>query len=343
MSADDGRPPDRAGPDLRTVHAAVALATRAPSVHNTQPWLLRITGDQIAVHADDERWLPRTDPDRRDLHLSVGALLQHLTAALRAFGCAGAVRQPRHHLGPEPIASVTLDPHQTTDDDVRTASAIMVRRSDRRPFTRRPVGGKALGLLQEAAATQDALLTPVVGLRRRRGLERAVSEAADRQESDPGYQTELALWTGRGHHDDGIPAGNLLAPVGRPWRGSRRFTPGDILLPIGTAPDHATVLVLSTSEDDPQSWLAAGRALGAVLLEATALGMASCCVSQPLELASSRRRIEHEVLDGRSRPQILLRVGWAQQGLPLPPTPRRPLSEVVLQSEPPTGRAQPEE
>jgi hypothetical protein len=57
---------------------AVQHAMRAPSVHNTQPWLWRIGPGVVELHADWTRHLAATDPDRRDLLLSCGAALHHL-------------------------------------------------------------------------------------------------------------------------------------------------------------------------------------------------------------------------------------------------------------------------
>ena len=49
---------------------------RAPSAHNTQPWVLRHTDDAVDVHWDPSRALPDSDPTRRDLFLSLGAFIE---------------------------------------------------------------------------------------------------------------------------------------------------------------------------------------------------------------------------------------------------------------------------
>jgi nitroreductase len=76
--------------DLAT---AVEHALRAPSVNNTQPWQWRIRPDSVELHADWNRHLMATDPDRRDLLLSCGAALHHLEVALAARGLAVQVRR----------------------------------------------------------------------------------------------------------------------------------------------------------------------------------------------------------------------------------------------------------
>ncbi len=53
-----------------------AVFRRAPSAHNTQPWLVRYGADEVAVHWDPARALPDSDPTGRDLFLSLGAFVE---------------------------------------------------------------------------------------------------------------------------------------------------------------------------------------------------------------------------------------------------------------------------
>ncbi len=88
-------------------------------------------------------------------------------------------------------------------------------------------------------------------------------------------------------------------------------------------------MVLGTTTDDPRAQLRAGEALSAVLLHATELGLATCPLSQPLEVDWPRATIRDELLGGALFPQLVLRVGWAPAGPALPATPRRPIDETI--------------
>jgi hypothetical protein len=72
-----------------------------------------------------------------------------------------------------------------------------------------------------------------------------------------------------------------------------------------------------------------GEALSAVLLHATDLGLATCPLSQPLEVPAVRDSLRNELLGGWMDPQLILRIGWAPRGEVLPATPRRLLSEQI--------------
>ena len=75
--------------------------------------------------------------------------------------------------------------------------------------------------------------------------------------------------------------------------------------------------------------LRAGDATSAVLLTATALGLSSCPLTDPLKSPKLRRSALTSADPGH-HPQILLRVEWAPPGTePPPPGPRRRLGHVM--------------
>jgi nitroreductase len=313
--------------DRGTVRAAVALATRAPSVHNSQPWRWSLGQRSVHLRTDLRRWLPATDADRRDLVMSCGAALHHLRVALAAMGIGAAVHRLPNPAEGDHLAAVELSPDHPAEADLGLLAAIQKRRTDRRPFSTWPVPDEFLRQLADQAATQGAVLRTVADGRARARLLALLAESAAEQERRPGYDTEVALWSGRRTGDDGIPTGNLLrqAPT-VDGQASRRFSAGD--LDVDGQADGATLLVLGTASDDTLSQLRAGEALSAVLLRATDLGLATCPLSQPLEVSATRHAVRDEILDGTLCPQLVLRIGWVS-GPPLPATPRRPVVDVI--------------
>ena len=59
-------------PDHETIYTALSLATRAPSVHNTQPWRFRVEQPAFELYSDPRRWI-RLDPKSREMLISCGA------------------------------------------------------------------------------------------------------------------------------------------------------------------------------------------------------------------------------------------------------------------------------
>lgn len=318
---------------------AVEHALRAPSVHNTQPWRWRIHPEAVELHADWNRHLPATDPDRRDLILSCGAALHHLQVACAARGLAVEVDRL-----PDPedlghLATVVIRPGPEDPADAALFPAIHSRRTDRRRMSHRPVPAGYLQTLAEQAHRAGALLVPVASGPMRQRLTAALTEAAHRQEFTPGYTAELQLWTRRyAGGRDGVSAGSVaLPPVGLTGPSPlRRFPCAQLNQPRqlaghGPADDAAELLVIATAGDDPIDWLRAGEATSAVLLAATWRRLATTPLSQAVEVEMSRRELQQQVLHAPEHPQLIVRVGWPASGAAeLPVTPRRDLSSVLL-------------
>ena len=314
--------------DQRTVRSALALAVHAPSVHNSQPWRFVLGPTSVHLYADLSRWLPATDRDGRDLVVSCGIVLHHLRIALAAAGIRAPVHRMPNPNRPDHLAAVELRTGPVPGAEYGLAAAITRRRTDRRRFADWEVPDAFVQELVVRAAEQGALLRPVAAGRERSLLLAAIRDAATEQDSDPAYKTETALWSGRIADDTGVPAANLLRDP--PTVDTARRFAGGVLEQTDTRTDDgAALLVLGTTSDDPLSQLRAGEAASAVLLHATELGLATCPLSQPLEVPATRITVRDAVLGGTLCPQLVLRVGWAPAEPELPATPRRPLGQTV--------------
>lgn len=310
-----------------TVQAALELACRAPSVHNTQPWRWQVTDESIHLRADMSRWLPVADPDGRELVLSCGAWLHHLRLALASLNVEATVHRFPVPAEPDLLAVIDVRPgagHSNAAAAAEQAAVIGRRRTDRRRFADWPVPPAFLKDLTDCAAEQGVVLRVVTDAVALDTLSIAIRTAVVEHTGSSAYDTELATWSGHRHSADGVGAASVPAP-GNPRDGSpmRRFAGGEL---VDVGPDThnvATLLVLGTSSDDRLSQLRAGEAMSAVLLLATTLGLASSPFSEPLEVEGTRDLLRDEMLGGTLSPQMVLRVGWPPAtGPALPQTAR---------------------
>ena len=318
--------------DRETALAALELAVRAPSLHNTQPWRFRVGPGSLELFADPTRRLPATDPDQRDLLVSCGAVLHHLRVALAALGAFATTNRLPDPDRPEHVATLEVTHRPATHTDLEAVAEIMRRRSDRRAYSSRPVADDRLAELARTAAAQGTLLRIVRPGQARSVLVSAIAEANALQCGNPSYVWELARWTGsRAGRGDGVPSAAVPAATGYGDLPVRRFSATRLHAPEEPEADGAGVLlVLGTSNDDRYARLRAGEALSAVLLAATGMGLATCPLSQPLELPDTRRVVRTAVLDDIMVPQLIVRVGWAPRYPdPFPRTKRRPVADLV--------------
>ncbi len=316
-------------PDTETLRAVLTMATRAPSVHNSQPWHWYVGPHSLRLYADPSRQLPRLDPDRRDLLLSCGAALHHCAVALAAAGWHAKIRRLPDPADPEYLAEIEVV-RQTPDElDVMLAAAIPARRTDRRTYGAWPVPWGDIALMGARSARSGVMLRQIDLLPRFNAI---VADAVARHGADADYQSELSAWSGRHGSVVGVPARNTPAPDPAAAIPPRAFAGAALQQPAqaSAAEDNAVLIALGTEADDDLSRLRAGEATSLVLLSATAMGLASCPVTEPLEIAETRDAVRADVFGESGYPQMMLRVGWPAIGAePLPATPRRAVQEVV--------------
>jgi nitroreductase len=317
-------------PDVETVRSALSLAVRAPSVHNSQPWQWRVGEQSLHLYSDSDLHLPHTDPDARDLMLSCGAALNHCLVAMAALGWQAKVHRFPNPADPGHLAAIELHRYPASESDVTLAAAIPRRRTDRRHFSSWPVPQGDIALMGARAARAGVMLRRVDALT---NLKHLISEAAWRHRTDYDYLSELATWSGRYASTAGVPARSTPEPDPAAAVPARSFAGAVLTQTPGANPvdDNAAVVALGTAEDDKMAQLRAGEATSLVLLTATALGLASCPITEPLEIPETRASVRAEVFGDDGYPQMLLRIGWAPVNAdPLPATPRRNLAEVVV-------------
>jgi nitroreductase len=320
---------DGSGRPSRTLRECVAAATAAPSIHNTQPWRFRPRADTIDVLVDRGRQLVTLDPDGREMLVSVGAAVFNLRLAVRAQGHQTGVRLVPNPTEPDLVASVAIGPAAPVPVAVAAlAEAIHRRHTNRRPFANRPVPFATMQELAGAAVAEGAaLLTVDAALRD--GVLSLTRTAESRMRIDPRYRAELATWTTPGGigRRDGVPRqafGPRDTDDALPLR-DFALGHGAPTARVDFEPDP-TLVLLFTDGDATVDWLRAGAALQRLLLTATVRGLAATPLSQLLEVPRLRALLA-DTLTGQVV-QTVLRIGYPTS--PAPPTPRRPVDEVIV-------------
>lgn len=324
----------------QTTRAIVESATRAPSIHNTQPWRFVTHADTIEVWTDPARGLKVLDPTGRGRHISCGAALLHARLAAAAAGLSATVTllpdpaEPTHLADLQLHAAPPAQPDSADAADRDLAAAIPARHTSREPFSDEPIAADTVRDLRQAAAAEGAWLRVVDSPEDATVVAVLLAHADEVQAADPAYVEELRTWTQRGDTGDGIPSSAVphTAPVERGSNYRLRDFVAD-REPDATSShepppvERPLIAVLGTTDDDVLAWIAAGQALGRLLLTATAHGVIASPLTQALEIPATRAGLASE-LGVIGHPQMLLRLGYGHSGAP---TPRRPLDEVLGQ------------
>lgn len=64
----------------------LSYATRAPSTHNSQPWLFKLQPNSVSISYNEKLFLPEADKDGRDLYISIGCMIENMIITASHFG-----------------------------------------------------------------------------------------------------------------------------------------------------------------------------------------------------------------------------------------------------------------
>lgn len=308
----------------------VRYATLAPSSHNTQCWKFRIEPQAITILPDLSRRCPAVDPDDHHLFVSLGCAAENLVQAARAHGYAALVRPDADH------GSLRIELEPAAAQASPLFQAIPQRQSTRAEYDGRPLPADDLRALEKAAAGDGVQL---ILLTDRPALEKIlefVVQGNSAQMRDPAFVDELKAWIRFSAGDavrtgDGLYAASSGNPSVPAWLGRLMF--GAFFTEKGENDKYARQLRSSAGiavfvgpADEKAGWIAVGRAYERFALQATALGVRTAHLNQPVEVAALRPSFASLLGVAGRRPDLVLRFG---RGPTLPASLRRPLQAVL--------------
>jgi nitroreductase len=328
-------------PDRSAVDAALTLAVRAPSIHNTQPWRWRLSGDGLDLLADRTRQLAVADPDGHSLLISCGAALHLTELGLHAAGLAVETETRPDESEPDLLARFTVTGTSEPSAAVLAqADAALRRRSDRRPFAGRDLPPEVTDVLRAAAAVEDLYVDFPNTEDERINLAVAVSRANRTQQQDEALRQEMASWLRdpEVHASDGV----LLSSVPHVEPGHQRHTDVPVRdFEIGLdgrqmidldVDEKPTIAVVLAHGDGPRNHLLAGVSMMRLMVAAELAGLGTCPLSQAVDLSDFRARVQ-TALGWVGMPQMMLRIGYPGGAAEdLPRTPRREVSAVLTRT-----------
>ena len=334
-SAALGRRPAVANPagqaGLALQRELVRCATLAPSSHNTQCWTFALGEGAIAIRADRTRLCPAVDPDEHHVFVSLGCATENLVQAALAHGRRADVEYDAAH---ETIGVVlTAQPARPS----ALYPAIATRQCSRNEYDSQPLGRTDLALLEQAGTADGVSIRFITG---KTAMERVLDyivQANTAQMADPSFVRELKSWirfngpqalaTGDGLHS--ATTGNPAIPT---WLGQAAF--GWFFRP-GQENDKCARQVRSSAglavfvgrSADKASWVDVGRCYERFALQATALGIRTAFLNQPVEVAAVRPQFARALGLTSERPDLVVRFG---HGPLMPYSLRRSVQSVLV-------------
>lgn len=315
-------------PDARDL---IRYATLAPNGHNSQPWRFTAGPNQIRLRPDFTRRTSIVDPDDHHVFVSLGCAAETLALAAAARGCGGDLRFDAIDGG-----AIIFDFRQTPRSGSVLFDAIPKRQSTRSLYDGRAVRRENLATLAAAAAIPGVDLVLITDRSRLARVRDLVVAGNSAQMGDPAFVRELKSWLRFNPRQalrtgDGLYSATVGSPALPEWLGPHAFD----LLDSATLENEkyasqlassAGVAVFVGAQADHAHWTLVGRACQRFALRATALGIKTAFVNQPVEVPELRPELASLVGAPNCRPDIVMRFGHAPD---MPFSARRPI-ELVL-------------
>jgi nitroreductase len=327
----DGVPAGRgipmSGEVRQALAAAGAVAGRAPSIHNTQPWRLVVGGSTLELYSESSRRLTELDRDGHMMLISCGAAVHHAAVALAADGWRTGI--DRSGAGDGLLVRIRVSGRGEPDPvAVRRLAAVERRHSDRRPVPAQPVPAAALAAVV-AAVTGTGLQVHVLRPEQVIELAAAVEHAMRAEHTDERQSAELSRWVGGDRADGtGVPDSAIPAQAPQTTVPGRDFGVAGTLPPGAGHDEFAVYAVFYGTGNAPADWLRAGEALSAAWLDAVDRGLTLLPFSAPAEIASSRVLLQR-LVSYLGYPYLVVRLGVAPAGDTTARTPRLPADQTV--------------
>ncbi|MCR9136394.1 MAG: Tat pathway signal protein [Alphaproteobacteria bacterium] len=329
--AESVRQPPEPG-QMSGLHHLVHYATLAANSHNTQPWLFSGSERQVTIRPDLSRSTPVADSDNHHLFASLGCACENMILAAAASGNSSQAQFADSGDG-------RIDINFAGGGDRRDPlfDAIPARQCTRSVYDGRKVGPEDLKKLETAANSPSCRMVPLPdGPKIENALE-LILVANGEQVANPAFAAELLQWlrfssASAIDRRDGLFSGCSGNPTMPDWLGRLMF--GFAFKPQAENDRYAEQIrsssglaVFVAEQDDKAHWVEAGRSYQRFALQATALGIRHAFVNQPLEVTKYRPEFANLIGVGPKRPNLIVRYGYAP---PMPPSLRRPISDVIV-------------
>lgn len=314
--------------------AMIEAATKAPSGHNTQPWLFKVNQSSIEILPNLADTLPVVDKNNRELFISLGAATENLCIMASHLGYYPTVKTD------DKAQSITIELGKSSNiqkDDL--ALQIAKRQTNRNVYDEKVVPKDILSILENQTlhegiyrytiSKEDSLFST---------LKSYVVRGNEIQMNDDAFKDELLRYmrlnnkeveknpTGLTYKVMGAPS--LPAIISRPIVKSYLKADKQNKSDIRKIESSSHFILFTTENDTFIQWVDLGRSLERYLLKIAELNLAYAFLNQPCEVKLLSDEMQNEVpLIKGQYPTLLLRIGYAPKA---PYSPRKNIEDVIL-------------
>lgn len=311
----------------------VRSAVKAPSGHNTQPWLFAKEDDGLSIIPDFSRSLPVADPENRELFVSLGCAAETAIIASRFYGYNAELNLDL--LENQDLIKIILSKNDNSEQP-ELFSFINSRQTTRNLYNDRPVSDDDLIKLKQIASESGIDVEFDIGQEKINKLAPYIFETNAIQMSNFNFKNELIQWM-RFSEKEAMQKGDGLYTACRGLPSMGRMLGSFVVKNFVTVKSEekrllkqvcktATVALFTSPNNSFGDWIKTGMTFQRFALTATKLNLSHSHLNLPCQITEVRDKMMNN-LGLTGFPQLLIRLGYSQK---MHFTFRRRINDVIL-------------
>lgn len=299
---------------LRIIRSAV----KAPSGHNTQPWMFAKEDECICIEPDFDRALPVADPDNRELFISLGCAAETAMIASKFYGYNPTLIV--ESLGGSHKIKIKL----TKAENISQSGLfpfINSRQTTRNLYNKTSIPVEDLEELRAMPTENGVNIRFFYDENDIRQFIPFMVQANVIQMSNPEFIKELIQWM-RFSEREAVQKGDGLytACSGIPAMGQilgsfvlkNILTAKSVNIRLRKQLENSSALALfTTSDNDVEDWVKTGMVFQRFALTATKLGLMHSFINSPCQINQVSKKMANELGLHGDLPQLLVRLGYS--------------------------------
>lgn len=310
----------------------IEQAIKAPSGHNTQPWLFKLNKSKITIYPNFDKSLPVVDFDNRELFVSLGCATENLCIAASQKGYEAAVS-----INDSGIITINL----RKNDSIKTNplfEQIAIRQTNRSVYNGNIIPEKVINILKSIDTESNiTMYFHKRGTHEFDSISAYVFRGNTIQLQNNEFKKELQKWIRYNKkHQNRTNDGLSYAVFGAP------NLPMFIAKPIVSKSineksqnkgdkkkiESSSHFVLFTSQNNTvKEWINLGRTLERFLLKSTESGIIHAYLNQPNEIRRLSQEMAKTLKRTNEHTTILLRIGYGKK---MPYSKRKDINKVII-------------
>lgn len=318
-------------------------ASRAPSAHNTQPWLLKQTSNSVELWLSDSRTLPFADSSYNDVLHGIGACMENIRLTLEHFGFLMKYEAQDRIVFDKPLVYIAWEKLDTLQDSY-LYRMIPIRRTSRLPYEAKAIPDNIIKELY-LSCPNNLKLYITNNHKKIKKIQYLTKEATFIQFEDINISKELYGWLRFSKKDkkwyrDGLNATCLGLNKFESLTAKYLLRPSILKLLCNWnlhkiffsnvnqhAPRTSTICLLTMQKTGVASRIQAGMVLQKIWLIAASHGLATHPLSVATDVQKTCTKIKNEFAVSETELHVnLFRIGFSK---PCARSSRLPVEEII--------------